>query len=99
MARLTVAKQALGHMSRTAELEGALREAEAGESAEFDPAAYEPDARSSIQGSMTGIPQCSKSAPLRAATAAPLARAMAAIWQSASRIGRPMERREAAIVA
>ena len=57
------------------------------------------DARSSSQGSMTAIPQCSKSAPLRVATAASLARAMAAIWQSASRIGRPTERREATIVA
>ena len=57
------------------------------------------DARSSAQGLMIAIPQCSKSAALRVATAASLARAMEAIWQSASRIGRPTERREAAIAA
>ena len=67
--------------------------------ADGGPGRFQGDARSSAQGSMTAIPQCSKSAPLRVATAASRARAIAAIWQSASRIGRPAERREAAITA
>ena len=57
------------------------------------------EAQSPAQGSMSAIPQCSKSAALRVATAAPVARAMAAIRQSASRIGRPRDRRAAAMAA
>ena len=50
-------------------------------------------ARSPVHdGSITAIPQCAKSPPFLVATAAALARAMAAIWQSASRIGLPADR-------
>ena len=52
-----------------------------------------------VQGSSTTMPQSAKSPAFRVATAASRARAMAAIWQSASRIGRPRERRDAAIAA
>ena len=74
-------------------------DAESGPAETWRPGRCQGNARSSAQGSMTAIPQCWKSVPLRVATAASLARAMAAIWQSASRIGRPTERREAAIAA
>jgi hypothetical protein len=45
------------------------------------------------------MPQASKSVVLRVATAAALARAMAAIWQSNWLIGRPAARRSAAMAA
>lgn len=43
----------------------------------------------SFQGLITSTPQPSKSFTLRVATGVPAARAMAAIWQLASVIGRP----------
>lgn len=50
-------------------------------------------------GLITSTPQPSKSRVLRVATGIPAARAIAAIWQSASGIGRPDDRRPAAISA
>jgi hypothetical protein len=50
-------------------------------------------------GLITSIPQPSKSRVLRVATGIPVARAIAAIWQSASAIGRPADRRPEAISA
>jgi hypothetical protein len=50
-------------------------------------------------GLITSIPQPSKSRVLRVTTCIPVARAIAAIWQSASAIGRPAERRPTAISA
>lgn len=51
------------------------------------------------QGLIMSIPQPSKSRVLRVTTGIPVARAIAAIWQSASAIGRPSDRRPAAILA
>ena len=51
------------------------------------------------QGSMISTPRFSKSRTLRVATVMPRERAIAAIWQSAGVIGRPAERRAAAISA
>lgn len=51
------------------------------------------------QGSMTLTPVSSKSLTLRVTRNAPRERDMAAIWQSASPIGRPAWRRPAAISA
>jgi len=50
-------------------------------------------------GLITSIPQPSNSHVLRVTTGIPVARAIAAIWQSASAIGRPTDRRPAAIAA
>ena len=52
-----------------------------------------------IHGSITSMPVSEKSPTFRVATAMPSERAIAAIWQSASGIGRPMRRRAAAISA
>ena len=52
-----------------------------------------------FQGLMMSMPQPSKSFTFRVAMAAPQARTIAAIWQSASMIGLPAERRAAAISA
>ena len=51
------------------------------------------------QGSTISTPISSKSRTLRVATAIPRHRAIAAIWQSAGAMGRPAERRPAAISA
>jgi hypothetical protein len=53
----------------------------------------------SFQGLITRTPQPSKSLTLRVAMGASVAREMAAIWQSASAMGRPTARRWAAISA
>ena len=52
-----------------------------------------------LHGSVTLIPASAKSLTLRVATAIPRDRAIAAIWQSATGIGRPNWRRTAAISA
>ena len=51
------------------------------------------------QGSTTSTPASSKSRTLRVATAMRRERAMAAIWQSAGAMVRPVERRQAAMSA
>lgn len=50
-------------------------------------------------GLITSTPQPSKSRVLRVTTGIPVARAIDAIWQSASAIGRPADLRPAAISA
>ena len=64
-----------------------------------DAIANSQDPSDAVHGLITAIPQCAKSSTFLVASAASLARAMAAIWQSASRMGRPKDRREAATAA
>ena len=52
-----------------------------------------------VHGSTTSMSRASKSRTLRVATAMSRERAMAAIWQSAGAMGRPVERRAAAMSA
>ena len=56
-------------------------------------------AHPAVQGSTTSMPMSTKSRTLRVATVMPRERAIAAIWQSAGWVGRPAERRLAAISA
>ena len=56
-------------------------------------------AHAAVQGSTTSTPTSPKSRTFRVATAMPRERAIAAIWQSAGAMGRPAERRPAAISA
>lgn len=54
---------------------------------------------SAFRGLIRSMPQPSKSGVFRVATGAPWACAIAAIWQSACRIGQPAARRPAAMIA